>query len=121
MTSLDRRGSPRIASQLPLAVADRDGELLTRTHNVSASGAYCTLKRFLPPMTKLHVRLEIPGSPRPLRLACQGVVVRVEPPTVRPRTRSYHVAIMFRDLTSHDRSTLDRYVQQQLVAASPRS
>ncbi len=117
----ERRGAPRIASELPLAIAGEDGEFVIRTKNLSASGAYCSLRRAIAPMTKLRVRLELPGRPKPTQITCQGIVVRVETDSVPARGASqYHVAILFSELTDHDRSTLAHYVQQHLRSARSR-
>lgn len=110
----ERRHAPRVAKALPFAVAHGVGEFVTKTKNLSASGAYCTLRRFLPPMTKLHVRLEVPANPHARQIACQGVVVRVEPPRHQPRQRRYHMAIVFQDLADRDRAAIARFVQLHL-------
>jgi hypothetical protein len=100
-------------------VVDHDAEELpTSTENVSASGAYCIVSRFIPPMTKVQIRLELPteqGS-RPLR--CQGVIVRIDPPHASPQQRRYQVAIFFNDLSERDRAHLAHFVQQRLPQPS---
>ena len=114
MTRPERRAAPRIASELPLHLVDEAAELKTQTKNISASGAYCTLRRFIAPMTKLQVRLEVPAQAQSSVIQCQGVVVRVEPPSAESQLSQYNVAIFFVDLTDYDRSIIARYVQQQL-------
>ncbi len=118
MSQRERRAAPRLAKQLPIILADAAGDMVVQTTNISASGAYCTLTRFLPPMTKLQVRLEVPDNPHHGRIACQGVVVRTEPSTPQPRRRRYDVAIFFSDITEHDRSALAHFVQQHVHTAS---
>ena len=108
----ERRKAPRVASHVPLTLTDATQEVSTVTHNISASGAYCTLSRFVAPMTKIRVRLELPGSSSPKRLICQGVVVRVEPPAPQPHLSAYRVAIFFQDLPERDRTILSDYVQR---------
>ena len=118
MTRIERRGSPRVAHRLPLTIHHGIGEVVIQTKNLSSSGAYCTLRRFLAPMTKLQIRLAIPGSPHHTPISCRGVIVRTEPAKARPRCRRYHVAIFFHELADHDRSVLARYVQHHLHRAS---
>ena len=111
----DRRRAPRLAEQLPLTLADGpDGiNVQTQTKNLSASGVYCTVNRFVRPMTKLKIGLELPTTPHPARIYCEGVVVRIDPPHEQAGTLEYHIAIFFSDLTDRDRSLIARYVQQR--------
>ena len=121
MSRLDRRGAPRVARRVPVTIGHEHGALLARTKDLSASGAYCTLRRFLPPMTKLEIQLNIADGARPARITCHGIVVRVKPGKASPRISRYHTAIFFSDLTDTNRLTLARYVQRHLHAApSPR-
>ena len=114
----ERREAPRLNTRVPLRISrESGGTLLTRTHNISVSGAYCTVNRFMPPMVKLQVKLELPTRPRTL-MTCAGVVVRVEPPQAKPNRSTYRVAIFFNDLSVRDRLILMRFVQQQLRAPS---
>ena len=112
MTIAERRNAPRISTKLPVSIVHGKNVLTAQTRNLSASGVYCTLRRFVKPMTKLSIWLEIPRRPKPLRLRCQGVVVRVEPPRATPRRSTYQIAIFFNDLAERDRSLIAQYVQQ---------
>jgi len=114
MTSSERRKAPRAVSQLEIVVGHDAQELAASTENISESGAYCTVSRFLPMMTKLQLRLEIPDGQSSKTLICQGVVVRIEPPQASPEQQRYRVAIFFNDLTARDRSVLAHYVTQRL-------
>ena len=112
--SVERREESRVAARLPAVLVDDARTTIASTHNLSASGAYCTLRRSIPLMTRLQVRFQIPGHPRSTQIICQGVVVRVEPPVPTPRRTRYKVAIFFNDMTDGDRAVIARYVQQQL-------
>jgi len=101
-------------------LTDAARDIIAYTRNISALGAYCTLRRFIAPMTKLQVRVEIPGRSTPTQIVCRGVVVRTDPPTATRRPSRCHVAIFFNELTDGDRVRLARYVQQQLHLAKPR-
>ena len=108
---VERRSAPRANVPLPLLLGAKDTEISAVTKDVSASGAYCSLRRFLPLMTKVEVRLGMSnGAPR--EICCSGVVVRVEPPRHSPRRTRYHVAIFFHDITARDRIALARFVEQ---------
>lgn len=120
MTRPERRGAPRIPSALPLALCDATAEIEAHTKNISASGAYCTLPRFIAPMTRVSIRLEFPGQPKPTRITCQGVVVRVDPPNTNSQQSGYNTAIFFSQLADQERSIIAQYVSQRLQPASPR-
>lgn len=116
----DRRRAPRVKSRLPVIFTDGAEELAATTRDISESGAYCTLRRFVPPMTKLQIHFELPGRPHAARITCQGVVVRVDPPAPTPRPSRYHLAIFFNDMASSDRVRIARYIHHHLQAVKPR-
>lgn len=112
----ERRRSPRLTAQLPVAISEAGMTVEAETNNLSASGAYCTLDRFLPPMSKLQLRLELPNGRSHTSIRCAGVVVRIEPVIAHAQQSRYHVAIFFTDLAERDRSAIARFVQQRLSA-----
>lgn len=114
----ERRGTPRIAEQVTLAITEAGGVIQAETKNLSASGVYCALDRLIPPMTKLEVRLELPRGHRRASVRCSGVVVRVEPVIAPPDRARYHTAIFFTDLAERDRSAISQFVRRQLAARS---
>ena len=115
----ERRREPRAAERVPLAIRDASAELTTETNNLSASGAYCTLDRFIAPMSKLQLRFELPNQGhRPTPIRCSGVVVRVEPVISTAQQGRYHVAVLFTELAERDRAAIARFVRQRLSASS---
>ncbi|MBI2885366.1 MAG: PilZ domain-containing protein [Candidatus Omnitrophica bacterium] len=110
----DRRRAPRLAEHLPLTLGDGPEGISVQTHtkNLSASGAYCTVNRFVRPMTKLKIKLDLPGAPA-VHIYCEGVVVRVEPPHEQAGVSEYHIAIFFSDLAERDRLLIAGYVQRR--------
>lgn len=118
--SPERRRAPRIAHEVPVTIRHADGEFVVHTKNLSASGAYCVFKRFVPLMTKLDIHLRIPSNPHAKEIACQGVVVRIEPPHADPDCRHYDVAIFFSDLAEMARASLTAYIHQHLQPTSSR-
>ena len=113
----ERRRAPRAAERVALSIGDAGTALQTETKNISASGAYCTLDRFLAPMTKLQLQFELPRGSRRARIRCSGVVVRVEP-VVSPERGQYNTAIFFTELSERDRSVIARFVRERLAATS---
>ncbi|PIQ84234.1 MAG: hypothetical protein COV75_03210 [Candidatus Omnitrophica bacterium CG11_big_fil_rev_8_21_14_0_20_63_9] len=116
--SKERRQHPRIAERISLAVHSESAVVQAETKNLSASGVYCVLDQFLPPMTKLQLDFELPHGSSRKRIRCAGVVVRVEPIIANSDRGRYHIAIFFSDLSDRDRSAVSQYVSQRL-AASP--
>lgn len=121
LMSTERRRAPRIAEQVSLAIQDAESSLQTDTKNLSASGVYCTLSRFLAPMTKVELQFELPGALRRRRVRCSGVIVRVEPVIAHADQGLYHVAIFFTELSERDRAAIARFVQRRLTAGVPTS
>jgi hypothetical protein len=116
LMSQERRRAPRITERVSVAIAGADTELRTETDNLSVSGAYCTLGRFIAPMTKLQLHFELPSSSRRVRIRCSGIVVRVEPVVASAERGRYNVAIFFTDLSERNRSAISRFVRQRLSA-----
>lgn len=112
---VERRRAPRIITRLPMAVTDGDKAFVVTTKNISASGAYCQVGRFFPPMTKFRIKLELPTCPKSTRIRCHGVVVRMDPAVAKVRRRQYHMALFFNDIETRDREAITRYVQERLL------
>ena len=115
--SQERRRHPRVAKSLSLQLSHTSDDIITETSNISASGAYCIMKRFIPVLTKMRVKLSVPDERTSKTISCEGIVVRVEPAHEQSKPTDYKVAIFFHDLTEHDRTVLAHYVQQHISAA----
>ena len=114
----ERRRNPRINHRLPMGITSDGTTIQTQTVNLSAAGVYCTLDRFLAPMTKLQLAYELPQGARRVKIQCTGVVVRSAPVIATPERGGYHTAIFFTDLSDRDRSVVTRFVQQHLARPS---
>lgn len=142
--STERRRAPRAAERIPLAITGAEATIQAETKNLSASGAYVTLDRFLAPMTKVQLQLELPTTPNSIprrgattsgekapcsgssrasetsrgttSIRCAGVVVRVDPIITQAEQGRYHIAVFFTDLSDRDRSAIARFVSQRLSA-----
>ena len=115
MKQTERRQSPRIAERVPLAITDATTELFAETLNVSASGAYCLLDRFIAPMSKLQLRFELFNGSRLVKVSCSGVVVRVDP-VAGPNGPRYQTAVFFTELSERNRAAITRFVQRRLTS-----
>lgn len=110
----ERRRAPRVTERVPLTLSGADGILKADTQSLSAVGVYCTLDRFIPPMTKLELRMELPQGGRQTAIRCVGVVVRVEPVVANPHQGRYQTAIFFTELSERDRAAISQFVSQRL-------
>ena len=114
----ERRRNPRIAERVVMAITDAGTELTTESHNLSTAGVYCTLDRFLAPMSKVQLYFALPNGRRASKIRCTGVVVRVEPVIANASRGRFNVAIFFTELSDRHRAAITRFVRQRLSAAS---
>jgi len=117
-TRPERRENPRIAQSLPLSIAANGYNFSTTSQNVSCVGTYCTVEKYIPPFTKLAVRLSLPvsnaGQQKKLCIETKGVVVRSED---SPDGR-FNIAIFFNEIKDAQRKKISQYVSQ-FLSASP--
>lgn len=113
--SRERRQAPRVVERVAVAITEAGEAIQTESKNLSTSGVYCALDRFIPPMTKLQLEYEVPNGHRFVRIRCAGVVVRVEPVIESTERGRYHVAIFFTDLAERDRAAIARFVRERLA------
>lgn len=111
---VERRRAPRVKERLLLALTEGASTFQAHLHNLSATGAYCALDRFLPPMTKLEVQCVLLNGSQPTHIRCTGVVVRVEPVVANVERPSYHVAIFFTELSEQGRAAIEQFVRDRL-------
>lgn len=115
-SSSERRQHPRLFKNIPLKIKDADGDIVSETGNISASGAYCRVSKYMEPMTKLQIHFLIPVKKQEKsdsrQINCEGVVVRVEP--ITGEDESYNVAVFFNDISKRDSEFLKDYVNSSL-------
>ncbi|MCA9400345.1 MAG: PilZ domain-containing protein [Candidatus Omnitrophica bacterium] len=117
--SQERRRDPRLENNIPLKIKLDGGDVVTETVNISRSGAYCRVTEYIEPMTKLDIHLLLPvrknGKDVTKKVACQGVVVRVEPVD---QTTNFNIAVFFNDITQRDSETIADYIGSHLEGQS---
>ena len=117
-TKAERREHPRIIQSFPLKIAANGYDFSTTSQNVSCVGTYCTVEKYIPPFTKLAVRLSLPISntrqQKELCIVTKGVVVRSED---SPDGR-FNIAIFFNEIKDAQRKKISQYVSQ-FLSASP--
>ncbi len=115
----ERRRAPRAMARIPVEFKRDKGVIEARTMNISSSGAYCTLDKFIPLNTKLGITLLIPGKDKKSgkklkRVTCHGIVVRNEPECLGTGETKYGVGLFFTDLGAEDRREISNYVKEKL-------
>lgn len=111
----ERRRSPRIANNIPVKICSEQGDIVTETGNISRSGVYCKVDKYIEPMTKMKVHLLLPvkkgGKNSSKKISCQGVVVRSE---ALEGQESFNIAIFFNDIAQRDAETIADYINNFL-------
>ena len=113
--SVERRSSPRAVQPGAIALKDAQTEWAAQMRNLSASGVYCSMAQFIPPLSKLRVRFELPLGSHKVQVECTGVVVRVEPMAHRGVRAIYQTAIFFTEVSAQQRSAIIQFVRQRLA------
>ncbi|MBU4305054.1 MAG: PilZ domain-containing protein [Candidatus Omnitrophica bacterium] len=118
--NFDRRSNARFDVTLPLKIAGADFHMATDTKNISCTGLYCHVTRFLPVMTKLSISLFVPLIVKERKVEkqinCAAVVVRTEPDREVQSTDIYYIGMFFTDIKEKDRETISKYIQQAFFA-----
>lgn len=108
----ERRAHTRADVRLSAGVR-RHGEgdaLAVTTLNLGAGGVYVEVPRFIEPLTKLEIALELPGTDGSTRLETEAIVVRTQPDQETPGVTAYEVACAFLGLSEEHRAALHRWV-----------
>jgi len=103
---------------VPVKICDKDTSIVTKTINITSSGAYCKTDKPLPLLSKVILTLLIPKSGKKggkeRKIECKGTVVRTHPVIVDGRPQSYDVAIYFDELNPGDSRFISQYVEQRI-------
>ena len=110
----ERRLHPRIDHNLPVNIVANGYDFSTTSHNVSCAGTYCTVAKYIPPFTRLAVKLSLPievkNKKSNLNIECKGVVVRTED----AKEGGFNIAIFFNGINEEQKNKIARYVKQFL-------
>lgn len=110
----ERRIDPRLKDNLPLSIKASGCDIVTQTKDISCSGAYCSIDKFIKPMTRLDIKMQLPlnlrDRNRALKIHCQGTVVRVE----AANPGGFNIAIFFNRIKDGDKRRIAEYVNQHI-------
>lgn len=112
-TPKERRLHPRLDQKLPIDLAVDGYDFSTSTHNISCVGAYCHLDKYMPPFTKISVKLSLPPKERNGEntiVECKGVVVRSEDGA----RGGFNLAIFFNGMRNEQRKKIAQYISRFL-------
>jgi len=111
----DRRKYPRAKRQLALKIQAEGFDFVTQTENVSCVGAYCSINKHIPVMTRLSLIMLLPmrsGSKNTTaKIQCKGVVVRSE----SLPDGSHNIAIFFNEINTRNKNKIAQYINQQII------
>ena len=112
----ERRRHPRIFKKLPLKLKINSFDLATETLNLSSSGVYCQIDKYIEPMTKVSMLLILPlklknNTAVTKKVTCKGVVVRTEKNSAGDK---FNVAIFFSDVPEAEAENINRYIETHL-------
>ncbi len=110
----ERRLHPRIERALPLKIAANGYDFVTNTHNISCLGAYCHIDKYVPPFTRIAIKLKLAIATKLGRqkfsVECNGVIVRTEDDL----NGGFNVAIFFNRIKDSQRKIISSYISQFL-------
>jgi hypothetical protein len=110
LTKSERRKHPRVTQRVPIALSANGYDFTTTTQNISCVGAYCHIDKYVPPFTKVLVKMDLPSVASNFNVECRGVVVRTED----DRNSGFNVAIFFNEMKDLERKKISRYISQLL-------
>ncbi len=111
----ERRVHPRLDHKAPLKVAVGDYDFATSTQNISCLGAYCNINKYVPPFTKVAIKMDLDTSSKKkskhYSIACNGVVVRSEDAD----NGGFNIAIFFNDIKGKSKEQIASYIKELLL------
>lgn len=114
----ERRLHPRLEHKLPIKIAANGYDFETTSQNISCLGAYCRIAKYVPPFTRIAVKLELPivakRDCKDVSVQCSGVIVRSEDDP----TGGFNIAIFFNAIKESQRKIISKYVAQFLPQES---
>ncbi len=113
-TVTERRVFPRIEQKLPVNLSANGYRFATLTKNVSCTGAYCHIDKYIPPFTKLAIKMVLPimsqNKKELINIECKGVIVRAND----EEQGGFNVAIYFNEINERQQQKISKYINQFL-------
>lgn len=110
----ERRLHPRIDQRLAVNITANGYDFSTNTQNVSCVGTYCHIAKYIPPFTKIMVKLALPtaanNEAENSSVECKGVVVRIDD----DKEGGFNIAVFFNEIKNNQRQKITQYISQFL-------
>jgi len=111
----ERRRHPRLDGNVPVKIYSDEFDIVTESKNLSRSGVYCQVNKYIEPMTKLKIHLLLSrkesGKLVTKKISCNGVIVRTESV---PDTDCFNIAIYFNEIQAKDATSIARFIETLL-------
>ncbi|MBU2063506.1 MAG: PilZ domain-containing protein [Candidatus Omnitrophica bacterium] len=118
--NLEKRRERRVSLQVPIKIGSSNFQIISSTKNISRSGLYCQVNRFVPVMSKLAVTLFVPLIVKreqvEQKIDCSAVVVRIVPEEQKESVESYHLGLFFSEIKDKDRDCISQYIKQSFFS-----
>jgi len=115
----EKRLHPRIDHELPVHITANGYDFTTTTQNISCTGAYCQINKYVPPFTRLAIKMILPvvagGKKQKVNIECKGVIVRNEDSS---KKNNFNIAIFFNEIKAAQREKISQYINQFLPKES---
>jgi hypothetical protein len=112
LNGAERRRHSRLDHSIPIRITDGGIDIVTETKNLSSSGAFCLVNKFIAPMTKLKLQFLLPIKKNNKvvnqKVSCIGVVVRSQSAVDQD---SFQTAIFFSDIAPRDSQIIHDFVE----------
>jgi hypothetical protein len=114
----ERRQQKRVKKNIPLKIKSEHFDSVSETKNLSSSGLYCRIDKYVAPMTKINMILLIPRLKKDKeeckKIECEGTVVRTELINDPVEGDYYNIAIFFSQIKKGDKSYIEKYVTKHI-------
>jgi len=114
---MERRLYPRFEHALTVKIAANGYDISTCTSNISCIGAYCHIDKYIPPFTKIAIKMNLPlkttGTNKTTPVECKGVIVRVDDDK---ENAGFNIAIFFNEIRDVEKHKIMRYISQSFPA-----
>lgn len=111
----ERRLHPRIDHKLPVKIAVNGYDFVTTTQNISCLGACCQVDKYIPPFTRILIKMTIPNidnltdKEALTYVDCKGVIVRTED----KKGGGFNIAIFFNHIRQGERQKISQLISRQ--------
>lgn len=118
----ERRRSSRIKKNIPLKIKEASFDSVSETKNLSSSGLYCKIDKYVAPLSKVDMILLVPQpsikkleeKERCKKIECVGTVVRTELVNDPVEGDYYNVAIFFSEIKNKDKTIIEKFIKRHL-------